>query len=526
MTQTLEGLKINGPTPAHYSQILTPEALEFISKLHHKFEPRRQELLKARVKRQQELHGGKNPTFLPETENTRNGDWSVGPAPADLQDRRVEITGPVERKMMINAMNSGANVFMADLEDSLSPTWANVIEGQINLWETVRRTISLTTPEGKVYKLNEKVATLLVRPRGWHLYEKNVTVGSEQISGSLFDFGLYFFHNAKELLERGTGPYFYLPKMESHLEARLWNDVFNFAQDELKVPRGTIRATVLLETILAAFEMEEILFELKEHASGLNAGRWDYIFSIIKKFSDRADMVLPDRVQVSMTVPFMKAYCDLLVKTCHKRKAHAMGGMAAFIPSRKNEEINRVAMAKVTEDKLREVNAGFDGTWVAHPDLVPVAKKVFDEAFGDKPNQKELLRDEVNVEAQQLIDVKITDGAITENGINSNVDVALQYINSWLEGTGAAAIHNLMEDAATAEISRAQLWQWIKNKAKLSDGREMTAALYKEVSDRISAQLSAERPARFAEAKQILDSLVLSEEFAEFLTIPAYALLT
>ena len=525
MTKTLEGLKVSGATPEEYKQILTAEALSFVSSLHHKFESRRQQLLAARVDRQKQLREGTNPSYLADTAGVREQKWSVAPAPADLDDRRVEITGPVERKMMINAMNSGANVFMADIEDSLSPTWKNVVEGQINLFQTVRKTIEFKGPEGKVYKLNDKVATLLVRPRGWHLNEKHVTIDGQQVSGSLFDFGLYFFHNAKEQLSRGSGPYFYLPKLENHLEARLWNDVFNFAQDELEIPRGTIRATVLLETILAAFEMDEILFELKDHASGLNAGRWDYIFSMIKKFSNRPEMVLPDRTQVTMTVPFMKSYCDLIVQTCHKRGAHAMGGMAAFIPSRRDEEINRVAMGKVTEDKHREVKAGFDGTWVAHPDLVPVAKKVFDEALGQKPNQKERLREEVQVKAEQLIDVRIPDSAVTIGGITNNIDVALQYLNSWLEGIGAAAIHNLMEDAATAEISRAQLWQWIKNKVKLSDGQEMTAALYSEQADRIAATLSSARAARFKEAKQILDSLVLNPEFIEFLTIPAYEFL-
>jgi malate synthase len=522
MTKTLPNLKITGAFPTEYEKILSTEALTFISALHNKFESGRKKILQARTEKQKELAAGANPRLLSNSEEQKSRHWNVAPAPADLDDRRVEITGPVERKMMINAMNSGANVFMADLEDSLSPTWKNVVDGQINLFDTVRRTITLNGPEGKVYKLNDKVATLLVRPRGWHLDETHVSVDGAPVSASLFDFGIYFFHNAKEQIARGSGPYFYLPKLENHLEARLWNEVFVFAQDYIGIPQGTIRATVLLETILAAFEMDEILFELKDHASGLNAGRWDYIFSFIKKFSNRPELVLPDRAQVTMTVPFMKSYCDLIVRTCHNRKAHAMGGMAAFIPSRRDEEINRSAMAKVTEDKQREVGLGFDGTWVAHPDLVPIAKKVFDEALGTKPNQKEKLREDVKVTAEQLIDARIDNGAITEKGISNNVDVALQYINSWLEGVGAAAIHNLMEDAATAEISRAQLWQWIKNKAKLSDGRDMTAKLYSELVEKHVSELSAAKPGRFAEARKLLDDLVLSDEFIEFLTIPAY----
>jgi malate synthase len=522
MTKTLPNLKITGDCPTEFEKILSTDALNFLSALHNKFALPRKKILQARAERQKELHLGANPKLLSTFEEQRSRNWSVAPAPHDLEDRRVEITGPVERKMMINAMNSGANVFMADLEDSLSPTWKNVVEGQINLFDTVRRSITLNGAEGKVYKLNDKVATLLVRPRGWHLEESHVLIDGEPISASLFDFGLYFFHNAKEQIARGSGPYFYLPKLENHSESRLWNEVFVFAQDYVGVPQGTIRATVLLETILAAFEMDEILFELKDHASGLNAGRWDYIFSAIKKFSNRPDMILPDRAQVTMTVPFMKSYCDLIVRTCHHRKAHAMGGMAAFIPSRRDEDINRSAMAKVTEDKQREAGLGFDGTWVAHPDLVPVAKKVFDEALGTKPNQKEKLREDAHVTAEELIDMRVENGAITEKGLSNNIDVALQYINSWLEGVGAAAIHNLMEDAATAEISRAQLWQWIKNKVKLSDGRDMTAQLYSELVEKHVSELSAARPARFAEARKLLDDLVLSDDFVEFLTIPAY----
>jgi malate synthase len=507
MSATGLGWQVSDAKSDQYSQILSDEALEFIKRLHQNFEPRRQELLLLRKERQKELDGGSRPIFL-------------------KPNRRVEITGPAERKMIINAMNSGANVFMADIEDSLSPTWTNILQAQLNLYQTVRRTITFTDPNGKTYKLQDKVATLVVRPRGWHLDECHITIDGKIVSASLFDFGLYFFHNAHELIERKSGPYFYLPKLENHVEARLWNDVFNFAQDQLKIPRGQIRATVLLETILAAFEMDEILYELRDHASGLNAGRWDYIFSMIKKFRNQADFVLPDRNQITMTVPFMKCYADLIVKTCHKREAHAMGGMAAFIPSRKDEEINRLAIAKVTEDKKREAASGFDGTWVAHPDLVQVAKKVFDETLGDQPHQKSRLRDDLEeIKPEQLLDLRIENGAITLNGIAGNIDVALQYINSWLEGIGAAAIHNLMEDAATAEISRAQLWQWIKNRVQLQDNRIMTADLYREIADKIFIDLSQRREARFAEAKEILDDLVLSDEFIEFLTLPAYAYL-
>lgn len=521
MTQTIENAEIVGKKTPQYEEILSPDAVQFITALHRKFDAQRLHLLDLRKERQERLIKGENPQFL--TSASRNQEWKVGAAPADLNDRRVEITGPAERKMTINALNCGANVFMADFEDALSPTWANVVEGQICLKEAVRKTLAFTSPEGKSYKLNEKTATLVVRPRGWHLNEEHVLVDGKPMSGSLFDFGLYFFHNAKELLARGSGPYFYLPKTESHLEARLWNDVFNHAQDELGIPRGTIRATVLLETILAAFEMDEILFELKDHAAGLNAGRWDYIFSVIKKFSNRPDFVLPDRAQVTMAVPFMRAYCDLLVQTCHRRGAHAMGGMAAFIPSRKDEEINKVAMAKVKEDKERETRQGFDGTWVAHPDLVPIAKEIFDAHLKTAPNQKQVLREEVSVEAGQLIDLRIDGSTITEAGLTNNINVALQYIESWLRGVGAAAIHNLMEDAATAEISRAQLWQWIKVQAKLDDGRVITRALYEQIRDQELGKLTAgQNQHRFNDAAEILNALVLNEQFIEFLTLPAY----
>ncbi|MBU6454792.1 MAG: malate synthase A [Cyanobacteria bacterium REEB67] len=522
MTTKISDLEITAAIKPDYAQILTPEALSFVASLNGKFNRTRLELLARRKERQAEINAGKVPTFLAETASIRSADWKVGECPSDLLDRRVEITGPVERKMMINALNSGAKVFMADLEDSLSPTWANVIEGQICLHEAVRRKLTFTSPEGKAYKLNDQIAVLLVRPRGWHLDEAHVLMDGKPVSASLFDFGLYFFHNAKESIARGSGPYFYLPKMENHLEARLWNDVFTYAQEALGVPHGTIKATALLETILAAFEMEEILYELKDHASGLNAGRWDYIFSIIKKFGSLDGYVLPERAQVTMNVPFMRAYCDLLVNTCHRRGAHAMGGMAAFIPSRRDAEINKVAMAKVTEDKERECKQGFDGTWVAHPDLVPLAKQVFDKYLGEKPNQKENLHADVKTTAAQLIDLKIDGGKISEAGFRNNIDVALQYIESWLRGTGAAAIHNLMEDAATAEISRAQLWQWIKNDEKLDDGRPITRALYSQVAAEEMARLTAGGEGRYKDAAAILDELVLNDTFIEFLTIPAY----
>jgi malate synthase len=448
----------------------------------------------------------------------RSGDWRVASTPEDLQQRHVEITGPVERKMMINALNSGADVFMADFEDALSPTWPNIVQGHANLIDAVRRRLSFTSPEGKAYKLNAKIATLLVRPRGWHLPEKHLKVDGQPIAGAFSDFGLYFFHNARETLDRGTGPYFYLPKMESHLEARLWNDVFVFAQDKLKVPKGSVRATVLIETLPAAFEMDEILYELRDHSGGLNAGRWDYIFSLIKKLRTRRDLILPDRQQITMTVPFMRAYTELLVKTCHRRGAHAMGGMAPFIPTRKNPEINEKALAQTRADKEREVKDGFDGTWVAHPDLVPAAKEVFDRKLG-KPHQKERLREEVHVEARELQDIRVPGGTITEGGVRNNISVAVQYLASWLSGNGAAAIYNLMEDAATAEISRAQLWQWVQNGGKLEDGRVVDPKLYEKLRDEEMGKLQGVPNA--GRARKILDDLVLGE-FPEFLTLPAY----
>ncbi len=503
--------------PGH-PEILSKPALAFVEELHRAFESTRQALLQKRAERYRKLAAGGAFEFLPETASVRAGDWRVAPTPADLQKRHVEITGPVERKMMINALNSGADIFMSDFEDSLSPTWSAVVQGHVNLKDAVRRRLTFASPEGKAYKLNEKIATLLVRPRGWHLPEKHLQVDGKPISGALADFGLFFFHNARETLDRGTGPYFYLPKMESHLEARLWNDVFVFSQDKLGIPRGSVRATVLIETLPAAFEMDEILYELREHSSGLNAGRWDYIFSLIKKLRTRRELILPDRQQVTMTVPFMRAYTELLVKTCHRRGAHAMGGMAPFIPTRKDPEVNEKALAQTRLDKEREVKDGFDGTWVAHPDLVPVAKEVFDRKLG-KPHQKERLREEVSVQARELQDTRVPGGTITEGGVRNNISVALQYLSAWLGGNGAVAIFNLMEDAATAEISRAQLWQWIQNGAKLADGRPVDRPLYQKLRDEELARLTPSP--QLQQAQKILDNLVLGE-FVEFLTLPAY----
>ncbi len=512
---------IGRPAPQS-DRVFTADALAFLAELHRRFEPARRDLLHKRDERYAALLKGQGFEFLSETAPVRGGSWKVAPTPGDLEKRHVEITGPVERKMMINALNSGADTFMSDFEDSLSPTWQNVVQGHVNVMDAVRRRLSFVSPEGKSYELGEKIAVLLVRPRGWHLTEKHLRVGGEPLSASLADFGLTFFHNAREQLARGTGPYFYLPKMESHREARLWNDVFGFAQEHVGLPRGTIRATVLIETLPAAFEMDEILFELQAHVSGLNAGRWDYIFSLIKKWRERRDLVLPDRVQVTMTVPFMRAYTELLVQTCHKRGAHAMGGMAPFIPSRKNPEVNEAALAKVRADKEREAKDGFDGTWVAHPDLVPTAREVFDRVLGRaKANQRENLRAEVKVQARELVDVHVPGGTIAEAGVRLNISVALQYINSWLLGNGAAAINNLMEDAATAEISRAQLWQQITNGARLEDGRTITRAFYEQLRDEELGRLGGESEGRYAEARAILDRLV-EGPFVDFLTLTAY----
>jgi malate synthase len=521
------GIVIENVDVAGADEILTPDALAFVADLQRRFGRERIALLEDRHERQKELDAGVAPDFLAATAGVRAADWRVAPTPDDLNDRRVEITGPAEPKMMINALNSGAKVFMADLEDALSPTWANVVGGQLALKNAVRRTLTFDSPEGKAYRLNDDIATLLVRPRGWHLVERHVLVDSLPISASLFDFGLSFFHNAAEAVARGTGPYFYLPKLESHREARLWNEVFVHAQTALGIPRGTIRATVLIETILAAFEMDEILHELREHAAGLNAGRWDYLFSCIKKFRGEQAQVLPDRAQLTMTQPFMRAYTNLLVATCHRRGAHAIGGMAAFIPSRRDPEVNATAMAKVRDDKERESGDGFDGTWVAHPDLVPLATEIFDGVLGEKPHQKDRLRDDVTVRAADLRTFVVNGGTITEAGYRANVSIALQYLDAWLAGNGAAAINNLMEDAATAEISRSQLWQWRTSGARLDDGRETSAEFYRSIRDEELASLGgrAGGNGRLGDAATLLDRLVLDDDFAEFLTLKAYALL-
>ncbi|MCZ6613964.1 MAG: malate synthase A [Thaumarchaeota archaeon] len=522
MSEDHDIAKVLGGSTPESDIILNSEALDFIVALHRKFDRTRKDLLARRVIVQAEIDAGKLPEMSEDDQSVADQSWSVASSPDDLQDRRVEITGPVDRKMMINALNSGACAFMADLEDSLSPSWANVVKGQKNLMDAVRRTISFESAEGKSYKLKENIATLLVRPRGWHLEEKHLTVDGAPVSASLFDFGLYFFHNAKELIQRGTGPYFYLAKLENYYEARLWNDVFNLSQDLLGIPRGTIRATVLIETILAALQMDQILYELRTHSAGLNAGRWDYIFSVIKKFRNNPDFVLPDRAQILMTVPFMRSYTEALVKTCHKRGAHAIGGMAAFVPSRKDPEINAVALEKVRDDKEREASEGFDGTWVAHPDLVPVARDVFDKFIGDRQNQKDRLREEVSIRQAEILNVKVPGGNVTQQGLQNNVSVALQYLESWMRGVGAVTIYNLMEDTATAEIARAQLWQWIVHKATLEDGNVVTTELYRKTRAQELAKLEAQGSNRFAEAAKLLDSLVESPTFVEFLTQPAY----
>jgi len=526
------GVELRGPQLPRSDEILTSSALDFVARLHREFNAERQALLSARAERQKRFDSGELPDFLPETRGVREGDWQVAPITTrDLQKRWVELTGPTERKMLINALNSGADVYMADFEDANTPSWSNMIEGQINLVDAIEGTISFDNPDGRVYKLNEETATLLVRPRGWHLPEKHLLVDGQPIAGALMDFGLYFFHNARRLIERGSGPYFYLPKLEGHREARLWNSVFVAAQDALGIPRGTIKATVLLEVVTSAFEMDEILYELREHSAGLNAGRWDYIFSIIKKFHSRPDFLLPDRVQVTMTVPFMRAYTELLVKTCHKRGAFAMGGMAAFIPSRRDPAVNEVALPRVKDDKLRESRDGFDGTWVAHPDLVPVAREVFAEFMGQRDNQMDRQRPEVAVGAHDLLDLRVPDGQITEAGLRQNVSVGIQYIESWLRGVGAAAIFNLMEDAATAEISRSQLWQWIHHGATLADGSRITHDLVQTIADEEVARIRQSlgeadfARGRFEQARSIFEQVALSEEFVEFLTLPAYALI-
>jgi malate synthase len=514
------GIELRGAAVAGQERVFTPEALAFVAELERRFGPDRRALLERRDERLAALAAGERFDFLPETREVREGEWRVAAAPADLDDRRVEITGPVERKMMINALNCGARVFMADFEDSLSPTWSNVVEGQINLLDAVRRQLHLVTPE-KEYRLGERLATLLVRPRGWHLEERHALLDGRPVSASLWDFGLYFVHNAGELLARGSGPYLYLAKLESHREARLWNQVFDFAEEAAGVPRGSIRATVLIETLPAAFEMEEILFELRDHAAGLNAGRWDYIFSILRKLRDHAPL-FPDRAQVTMEVPFMRAYTDLLVRTCHRRGAHAIGGMAAFIPSRRDRELNETALARVREDKEREVGDGFDGTWVAHPDLVPVAQQVFDRVLGARPHQKERRREEVRGGADALLDFRVPGGEVSERGVRNNLTVALQYLDSWLRGIGAAAILNLMEDTATAEISRSQLWQWVRKEAALPDGRRLTRELYRAMRGEELAALGGPGTGRLGEAAELLDALVLAPDFIPFLTNAAY----
>jgi malate synthase len=512
--------------PDEFDTVLTPEALAFVATLHRAFEPRRRELLARRQAVQARLDAGWLPDFLPETRHVREGDWKVAPLPADLLDRRVEITGPVDRKMVINALNSGAKTFMADFEDSNSPTWDNVVRGQINLRDAVRGLIRWTSPEGKLYELDRKTATLLVRPRGWHLTEKHVTVDGEPISGSLFDFGLFLFHNAEALRAKGTGPYFYLPKTESHLEARLWNDVFVLAQQELRLPPGTIRATVLIETVLAAFEMDEILYELREHCAGLNCGRWDYIFSFIKKFRGRPEFVLPDRARVTMTAPFMRAYSLLAIRTCHRRGAAAVGGMAAQIPIKNDPAANAAALQKVRDDKEREAGDGHDGTWVAHPGLVPLATEVFDARM-PTPNQIGRHREDVRVTATDLLEVP--QGPITEAGLRVNVNVGLRYLESWLRGAGCVPIFNLMEDAATCEISRAQIWQWIRHPGGvLEDGRKVTVQLFQTVMaeelEKIRADIGAEAfdGGKFPLARDLFADLITRDEFVEFLTLPAY----
>jgi malate synthase len=520
----MSGIEIRAPQTPESRQIITPESLRFLELLARHFTPRRKALLQRRREIQDSLRKGALPDFLEGTKEVRERSWTVTPAPADLTDRRVEITGPVERKMMINALNSGAKVFMADFEDALSPPWVNVIAGQVNCMQAVRRTLDYTSPEGKRYRLAERLATLVVRPRGWHLQEKHALVDGEPMSASLFDFGLYFFHNARELLARNSGPYFYLPKLESHLEARLWNEVFDLSQDAMGIPRGAIRATVLIETILAAFEMDEILYELRDHAAGLNAGRWDYLFSIIKNFRERPEFLLPDRSQLTMTVPFMRAYTELLVRTCHRRGAHAIGGMAAFIPSRRDPEVNERALARVREDKIREAQAGYDGAWVAHPDLVPVVQQVFEAELAGKPNQKDRQREDVAVGRDQLLNVRIPEGRVTEAGLRGNISVGLQYLAAWLGGSGAVAINNLMEDAATAEIARSQLWQWIRHRAQTESGEPITVERCRKILREERSKLEREGTdrQRLGTAAELLDSMFSAEDFPEFLTLAAY----
>jgi malate synthase len=520
-----EGVEFRAPALPRAEEVLTPEAISFVTALARRFEGTRQELLARRQRRQQELVDGRMPDFLPETAAVRAASWTVAPIPDDLRDRRVEITGPVDRKMIINALNSGANVFMADFEDSNSPTWRNNIEGELNLRDATRREIAFDSPEGKPYRLKSSIATLMVRPRGWHLVEKHMLVDGRPVSASLFDFGLFFFHNAAAQIERGTGPYFYLPKMESHLEARLWNDVFTFAQQQLGLPHGSVRATVLIETILAAFEMDEILYELRDHSAGLNCGRWDYIFSFIKKFRHRPDFVMPDRASVTMERHFLKSYVELLIQTCHRRGIHAMGGMAAQIPIKSDAEANDRAMQKVRADKTREVTAGHDGTWVAHPGLVGLAREVFDAGM-KTPNQIDIARPAVDVKAGDLL--AVPDGEITLAGLEMNIDIGIQYLESWIGGNGCVPIYNLMEDAATAEISRTQVWQWVRHGARLADGRTIDAALVRRIVpqqlEKLRGVVGAARfeAGNFEKAASLFEEMSLTGDFPDFLTIPAY----
>jgi len=519
-----QGVAISGAISKEFAQILSPEALGFVAKLHRNFESRRQELLARRAQRQKEFDAGVKPDFLSSTRAIRESDWVVAPQPNDLLDRRVEITGPTDRKMVINALNCGASTFMADFEDANCPTWHNMIDGQLNLRDAVRRSIRFEQ-SGKQYQLNERTAVLIPRPRGWHLDEKHVTVDGKPVSGGIFDFALYFFHNAKELLKRGSGPYFYLPKMESHLEARLWNEIFVLAQKELAVPQGSIRATALIETVVAAFEMDEILYELRSHSSGLNIGRWDYIFSCIKKFRANPNFCLADRAQVTMTAPFMRAYALLLVKTCHRRGAPAMGGMAAQIPIKNDPAANAAAIEKVRQDKLREVTDGCDGTWVAHPGLVPVAKAIFDQHM-PQPNQYNRQRPDVNVSAAQLLDFQ-PERPITEAGLRNNISVGIQYVAAWLAGNGCVPVYNLMEDAATAEISRSQIWQWIRSpKGALDDGRKVTAALFKQLlAEELKKVKEAGAEGKLDEAARLFENITTDDQYVEFLTLPAYDLI-
>ena len=521
-TSVTKGVEIRGEAVDRSDEVLTTEARAFVADVARTFEPTRIALLAARAARQVELSAGGDLGFLPETKHIRDNDeWRVAPVPSDLQVRKVEITGPTDRKMVINALNSGASTYMADFEDANTPTWENMVSGQANLIDAVRRNIDFTSPEGKRYTLNTDLATMIVRPRGWHLLEKHFLVDGKPIAGAFMDFGLFVFHNAKEQLQRGSGPYFYLPKLESHREARLWNDIFVRAEERLGLSKGSIKATVLIETFPAAFEMEEMLYELREHSSGLNAGRWDFIFSAIKKFNHRPDFLLPDRIQVTMTVPFMRAYTELLVRTCHKRGAFALGGMAAFIPTRKDPQVNEVALAKVRDDKTREANDGFDGTWVAHPDLVPVAMEEFDKVLGTRKNQLERTRDEVRVTDAQIRAVGVPGGTITDAGVNANVSVGIQYLESWLRGVGAAAIYNLMEDAATAEISRSQIWQWVHHGAKTVEGTLVTKDLVRTLGRDEVARLDGPGR-RFTDALELFEEVALADRFVEFLTLPGY----